>query len=441
MPAATAPPKPTGMPLLPILSVNFVGTLGFSIVVPFLVFLVTRWGGNAFIYGLMGATYSAFQLIGAPILGRWSDRYGRKRILLLSQLGTLVSWIIFLIAFFLPVQVVGEVNNTTFGNFAITLPLIVLFVARAIDGITGGNVSVANAYLADISDDENRSSNFGRMALSGNLGFVLGPALAGLLGATQYGELPPVAAALLISLIATAIIAFGLQEYDPCEVTRAPEARSLRKVFGQEHKECYAIPDRVPMAFQEILRMEHVAALLAIYFLVTLGFSLFYIGFPIHAVTELGWSVVDTGIFFAVLSLIMVLVQGPVLARLSKKLSERALAVGGTVVLCIGFASLYQDNTAALYVAAALIALGNGLMWPSVMALLSVVAGDEHQGAVQGAGGSTGAVASIIGLTAGGLLYTSLGAWVFVVAMAVVLPVAIITPSVDSKTDARSEPT
>ena len=82
--------------IYPILSVNFVGTLGFSIVLPFLVFLVTRLGGNALIYGIMGATYSFFQLIGAPMLGRMSDRYGRKRILLVSQLGTLSSWAIFL---------------------------------------------------------------------------------------------------------------------------------------------------------------------------------------------------------------------------------------------------------------------------------------------------------------------------------------------------------
>ena len=211
---------------------NFVGTLGFSIVVPFLVFLVTQWGGNALVYGLIGATYSAFQLIGAPILGRWSDRYGRRKILLLSQLGTLVSWIIFLIAFFVPVRILGDIDSTTLGQFTLTLPLVLLFLARAADGITGGNISVANAYLADITDEEDRSRNFGRMALSGNLGFVLGPALAGLLGATIYGAILPVVAALAISFLATVIIVFGLKEFDPCILTRAPGPRSMRKVFG-----------------------------------------------------------------------------------------------------------------------------------------------------------------------------------------------------------------
>ena len=150
--------------LYPILSINFVGTLGFSIVLPFLIFLVTRFGGNAFIYGVMGATYSAFQLIGAPVLGRWSDVYGRRKILMLSQIGTLISWAIFLVALSLPINQIAEIDSPLLGSFIVTLPLLVLFTSRALDGITGGNISVANAYLADISDKEHRSENFGKMA-------------------------------------------------------------------------------------------------------------------------------------------------------------------------------------------------------------------------------------------------------------------------------------
>lgn len=405
---------------------NFVGTLGFSIVVPFLVFLVTKWGGNALVYGLMGATYSAFQLVGAPILGSWSDRFGRRKILLLSQLGTLASWMIFLVAFLVPVSAVVEIDSTALGQFSLTLPLIIMFVARAADGITGGNVSVANAYLADITDDDTRSANFGRMALSGNLGFVLGPALAGLLGATVYGEIVPVFAALLISLLATLLIVFGLEDYDPCTITRTPEPRSLRKVFGQEHRECYEISTPEDVSLSTILGIPGVPALLVVYFLVMLGFSFFYIGFPIHAVQVLRWNVTDTGIYFAYLSLLMVVVQGPVLARLSKTFSDSALAVAGTLILAAGFAALYRGSYLAVYTSATLVAIGNGLMWPSVMSMLSKAAGDRHQGAVQGAGGSLGAVASIAGLLAAGLLYGSLGAWVFVAAALIVLPVSLI---------------
>ena len=143
-------PVPGRVSIYPILAVNFVGTLGFSIVLPFLVFLVTRWGGNALIYGIVGATYSSFQLVGAPILGRWSDRYGRRRVLLLSQLGTLFSWLIFLSAFALPPDPLFSVRSSFLGEFLVSLPLLVIFLARACDGLTGGNVSVANAYLSGI---------------------------------------------------------------------------------------------------------------------------------------------------------------------------------------------------------------------------------------------------------------------------------------------------
>ena len=170
---------PKQISLFPILLVNFIGTLGFSIILPFLVFLVTDFGGNALVFGIVAAMYPAFQLVGAPILGRWSDHYGRKKVLLVSQGGTLAAWIIFLLALFLPVENIFDVDSAIFGTFVITLPLLVLFVARALDGITVGNVSVANAYLADVTSEANRSKNFGKMAISSNLGFIVGPAIAG----------------------------------------------------------------------------------------------------------------------------------------------------------------------------------------------------------------------------------------------------------------------
>ena len=222
--------------LAPLLAVNFVGTLGFSIVVPFLVILVTKWGGNAVVYGVLAATYSFFQLFGAPVLGRLSDRIGRRKVLLFSQLGTLLSWGVFLLAFVLPTNVLATVSGSFFGDFAITLPLLVLFLARAADGLTGGNVSVSNAYLADVTHEEDRSKNFGRMAISGNLGFIIGPALAGLLGATLLGEVLPVLAAFGISAAALLLIQFGLKEVEPVAITENLENPSACELFGQEQK-------------------------------------------------------------------------------------------------------------------------------------------------------------------------------------------------------------
>jgi DHA1 family tetracycline resistance protein-like MFS transporter len=215
--------------IFPLLLITFIGTLGYSIVLPFLVFLVIDLGGNAIVYGILSATYPVFQLIGAPILGGRSDIYGRKKILLLSQGGTLAGWMIFLIALFLPVNNLFRIDSTILGTFVITLPLAALFLARAIDGLTGGNVSVANAYVADISSDENRSKNFGKIAISSNLGFIVGPALAGILVATIYGEVLPVLAALILSLVVLVVIVFILRETKCSILMEVPE-----KIMSEE---------------------------------------------------------------------------------------------------------------------------------------------------------------------------------------------------------------
>jgi DHA1 family tetracycline resistance protein-like MFS transporter len=233
--------RAASIPIAPLLAVNFVGTLGFSIVTPFLVILVTEWGGNAMTYGVVAATYSVFQLFGAPVLGRLSDRIGRRRVLIVSQLGTLLSWGVFLIAFALPRDTLVGVESRWLGDFTLTLPLLVLFLARAADGLTGGNVSVSNAYLADITTEEDRSKNFGRMAVSSNLGFIVGPALAGLLGATMLGEVVPVLAAFAISALALAMIVFGLAETRTVKVAETLEQPTACDLFGQEHKPAYRL--------------------------------------------------------------------------------------------------------------------------------------------------------------------------------------------------------
>ena len=416
------------IPLYPLLLINFIGTLGFSIVLPFLVFLVIDFGGNAIVYGILAAIYPAFQLIGAPILGRWSDIYGRKKVLLISHGGTLVGWIIFLFALFLPDENLFSINSLLVGTFVITLPLVILFIARALDGITGGNVSVANAYLADVSSDINRSKNFGKMAISSNLGFIVGPAIAGILGATIYKEILPVLAALFLSLVTLIVIGFTLKESKPSAgVIQVPVKGNIGKVFAQECKECYKIVNPKKLRFLDIFKLTHISFLLFLYFLIFLGFSIFYTSFPIHAVLGLKWSITEMGIFYAVLSGIMILVQGPILRKALQKFSENKLVIIGSLVLGINFIFFLSNNILLIYTAAILFAIGNGLMWPSLLSILAKNAGTVHQGAVQGVASSFASLASIIGLTIGGVLYNAIGATTFLISAGVIFTVFIIS--------------
>ncbi len=418
---------PKQVSLFPILLVNFIGTLGFSIVLPFLVFLVTDFGGNALVFGIVAAMYPAFQLVGAPILGRWSDHYGRKKVLLLSQGGTLAAWIIFLLALFLPVENIFDVDSAIFGTFVITLPLLVLFVARSLDGITGGNVSVANAYLADVTSEANRSKNFGKMAISSNLGFIVGPAIAGVLGATVYEETLPVLAALFLSLAAVFVIKFSLKESKLSVIRKIQEKENVRKVFVQECKDCYKIQDPKKISFKDVFKLKHIPYMLTLYFFIFIGFNIFYVSFPIHAVVGLEWNITELGIFFAVLSGIMVLVQGPILSKASKKFSDGVLTIIGSIILGTNFIFFISNDIVLLYVAAVLFAVGNGLMWPSVMSILSKCAGNDHQGAVQGIAGSFGSLASIIGLITGGILYGFLEENVFLISAGIIFAVFIMS--------------
>ena len=414
--------------LFPIMLVNFIGTLGFSIVLPFLVFLVMKFGGNSIVYGLLAATYPAFQLIGAPILGRWSDIYGRKKILLLSNVGTAIGWILFLFALILPFGGTFVINSIYLGTIIIIVPLLLIFLARAIDGITGGNISVANAYLSDISSDENRSKNFGKMAISSNLGFILGPALAGILGGTIYGTILPVLAALLLSLITLAVIAFLLKESRPISnPILVSEEGTIRKVFSQECKDCYEPVSPVKPKMRDVFKLKHIPFLLILYFLIFLGFNVYYASFPTHAANDLKWSITQLGIFYAVLSGIMVFIQGPVLRKALKKFSEEKLIIIGSIILGTNFVLFVSNNIISVYVAVILFALGNGLMWPSFMSILSKRAGTVLQGAVQGVAGSFGGLASIIGLIAGGLLYNQIGAATFLVSAVVIFSVFIMS--------------
>ena len=289
-----------------------------------------------------------------------------------------------------------------------------LFFARALDGLTGGNVSVANAYLADISTEENRKANFGKMSAAANLGFIIGPALAGLLGSTVLGNMLPIIAALLISFVAIILIQFQLKESTPCEMEKPTEIAGNRKIYGQEIKECHEI-DSSSLGLKDVLKLKNIPLILTLYFLIFLSFNFFYVSFPIHAIKHLTWSVFELGIFFSIMSGVMVLVQGPILNRISSRFSESILVITGTLMLAFGFALFKFDSLVFIYGGLILFSAGNGIMWPSFLSILATAAGDKFQGAIQGYASSVGSAASIIGLLAGGFLYQQISDFIFLI--------------------------
>ncbi|AXT50046.1 MFS transporter [Aquimarina sp. BL5] len=419
--------------IFPILLVNFIGILGYSIVIPILIFIVTDLGGNGFIYGILGAMYPFFQFIGAPILGRLSDRIGRKKVLVISQAGTFVAWTLFLIALILPETELWSSDSEFTGSYMMTLPLILLFLARIFDGFTGGNVSVANAYLSDISTDEDRDKNFGMMGASTSLGFVLGPAVAGILASTILGEILPIILAAIISLVAILVIFIRLPESNPCMVdTGDLNFKSFRRFFQVEHKDCFSgnsIENEVVKSdnsFKGVLGQKGIPLLFSIYFLTFLAFSLFYAGLPIYASTMLEWTAVDLGIFLAYSSFIMILVQGPLLSFLSGKVPNIRLVAIGAVLLSLSFFLLSNPSIIILYLANTLLSLGNGLMWPSFLSLLSKTGNSTMQGAIQGYGNSMGSLASIFGLVLGGIMFESIDVTIFIIGSGIFLLILIL---------------
>ncbi len=162
-------------------------------------------------------------------------------------------------------------------------------------------------------------------------------------------------------------------------------------------------------------------------FLIFLGFNFFYTAFPIHVVQGLGWNITKMGIFFSIISLVMVIVQGPVLSYASAKFSEKTLILAGSFILATNFILLLSDNIIILYLAAILFAVGNGLMWPSFLSQLSKVAGHKFQGTVQGYASSAGSLASIIGLISGGILYGTIGSSTFLISAFVIYVVFLMS--------------
>ncbi len=395
--------------LFPLYLVNFIGVLGFSMVIPFMYILIDRLDGSPVMYGLISASYPAFQLIGAPLLGRWSDKIGRKKVLVISQVGTFISWIVLLFSLYIPQAFEYIIELRITGIIVITLPLLLIFLSRAFDGLTGGNIAVANAFLADLTTEKDRNKNYGRLSISSNLGFVIGPALAGILGSTVYREALPIIAAMVVSGIAIIVIVYFLPDR-----ARIKKTSSITESFNRAGKKS-----------SSIFKIKGVLSLCLIYFLIFFAFNTYYTAFPVHVVEDFNWSVGQIGYFFSALSLLMIVAQGPILQILSEIFSELKLVLAGSLLLIFNFALLIANIEWILYLTILFFALGNGLMWPSFLSLLSRKGTEENQGQIQGVASSFGSLASIAGLVIGGVLYPYLAANTFIISVVSILIVTI----------------
>ncbi len=299
------------------------------------------------------------------------------------QLGALAAWMVFLVAVYVPRVVLGGVDTALTGAFTITLPLVLIVVARVTDGLFNGSVSVANAYMADATTGPARKIGFARLGVANNLGFVLGPVIAGLLARTELGMVVVVGLALVLSGLAAALARFLLpdappQPATPLEVEQAGGV-ATHKLLGGGCRESVEHP---PSRLRTVLGIAAVRPMIALYFLVFLGFSIFTAALPIHAATDLGWSSSDLGVLFTALALALVATESVLLPALARRISDGVLGAAGSALVALGYVLMVTHSSPALYAGAILYGLGNGLSWPSYLSMLARSGPAQLQGTV-----------------------------------------------------------
>jgi MFS transporter, DHA1 family, tetracycline resistance protein len=344
---------PERRPFIIILFIVFINLLGFGIIIPLLPFYADHLGATPLQVGFLFATYSICQMLAAPVLGSLSDRYGRRPILLLSLAGTVAS----------------------FALLAVANSLWMLFVARMIDGLSGGNISTARAYVADITPPEGRARAFGMIGAAFGLGFIFGPALGGLLG--RYSFAAPAWAAAGLAVLAFFLTLFWLPETCTHVVSAGPP------------------PWR---GIPELLRRPVLGRLLTVDFLYWAAFSVYETTFALFAQARFGWGMIQVGYLLAALGVVSAVVQGGLVHPVVKRFGEKSTLVGGVALAAAGLASASFARTVPVFIAFLLpAAIGAGLASPALIALLSKTAGRDEQGRVQGVTSALESLGRVVG--------------------------------------------
>jgi DHA1 family tetracycline resistance protein-like MFS transporter len=340
-------------PLLIIFLTIFVNLVGFGIIVPLLPFYAETFGASPLVIGLLFSVFSVCQLIASPALGELSDRYGRRPVLIFSLVGTVVSFVM----------------------LALAQSIAMLFAARMVDGFSGGNISTARAYVADVTEPKDRSRAYGLIGAAFGLGFILGPAMGGILARISYTA--PIWAAAGLTVVA-AIMAWA---WLPETVHRATAGSGM--------------PFR---NVGEMMRRPGLRRILLIDFIYWFSFAIFQTTFALFAARRFGFDAPQTGYLFAGFGVLGALVQGIFIRPIVHRMGDKPTFMIGLVCAAIGLVgATFAHSVPLLVLALVPLALGIGLGHPTVSSMVSRAGRGDEQGRVQGAAGAMESLGRALG--------------------------------------------
>lgn len=358
-----------------------VDLIGFGIVLPILPYYAQRFGAEGLGYGAILGVFSLMQFVATALLGKLSDRIGRRPIILATTL----------------------FNAAGYTLFAFASSYEMLFVARVVSGFAGGNISAAQAYIADITSPRERSRGMGIIGAAFGIGFSIGPAVGGF-AAHWGGPAAPGLVAVGLSLANFVSAYFILAE------SLGSEHRVRRPLFDLAH-------------IGEAVARPLLRPLMALWALVPFAFSGYTVALPLHAGAAFGWRERELGILFTIIGITAAVVQGYLFGKLVRRTGERVLVIAGTLgmALAIGVIPLIGTSL-GLYFWTFVLALANSLFAPAATGLVSVYADLREQGTVLGAAQAIGALGRMMGPPVVGAVYDGWsGTGAFVVAAGVML--------------------
>lgn len=356
-------------PLLFIFITVFVDLLGYGMIVPLLPFYVEQQNAGAIAVGLLGSLYALMQFIAAPIIGGLSDRHGRRPVLLVCLFGTACAYVLL--------------------GLSQTLWLLVLAVA--LDGITGGSMTTAQAYIADSTSPAQRARGLGLIGAAFGLGMLLGPVFGGLLSLHSLSTPAFVAAA-----IAFSNVVFGVRVLPES----LPPARRATSVTVLN-----------PLAqLLAVVGMPRIRTLLLAIVVLNLSFSGLLSNFPLFSAARFGWDATSNAFFFAFVGVCAILTQGVLIGHLQSRLGETRLALAGLALMALNLGLLALIPQAwMLYPVVGLLALGSGLSIPALTSLVSQRVSEREQGKLFGGSQSLLSLAMIIGPVLAGIAFDLIG--------------------------------